>query len=303
MSMRRLLHAIDRAPSARELKLRVMDGVSALFGSGATGLYLFGPSGDVDEMHVSGVRDGFVLTYEQLGRDQDPILSRALETGTTMHDGSVYDRDGWPRSQLYRECGGPWQIKHYLCAPIVVGDHIIGTLNLGRRSEQHPFLDDDVANITTLSERIGDRLDAFTRADDTGDDFGKLRAERTRIRMHVDELEREAVQLDDDHTHAMWESFVDGAVVPVDTFDREDRTYVLLPAQDVTAAPSAPLTRRESDVVVRVAAGMANKEIAFELGISPNTVGTILVSARKKLGVTSRVKLVETVRRLGLTSS
>jgi len=301
VSVRQLLHAIDRATTARELKLRVMDGVTAAFGTGATGLYLFGPTGDVDEMHVSGVRDGFVLVYEQLGRDQDPILSRALDTGVTTHDQDVFEADGWPRSRLYRECGAPWQIKHYLCAPIAAGGRVIGTVNLGRRSEQHPFADRDVAGITAVCTRLGQRLDTLARStagDD--DDFGKLRAQRTRIRMQVDDLERDAIPLDDVRTGEVWESFATGGVVALDTFDRDDRTYVLLPARARRPAPHQPLTRRESDVAVRAAAGMANKAIAFELGISPNTVGTTLASARAKLRVTSRVKLVEAVRRLGL---
>ncbi|HEY0254652.1 MAG TPA: LuxR C-terminal-related transcriptional regulator [Kofleriaceae bacterium] len=296
-SLRRLLHSIDEATSARALKLAVMDGLAEELGTGATGLYLFGPAGDVTEMHVSGVRDGFVLTYEQLGRDQDPILSRAMETRSIAHDAVVYEADGWTRSELYRACGGPWQIKHYLCAPIVIGSEIVGTINLGRRSEQHPFGRDDVAKIETLRTRIASRLAAFARSDGD-DDFGKLRADRTHLRMHVDELEREAVNLDDDRAAAMWESFVDGGVVPVDMFERDDRTYVVLSVEDGEPVVRPSLTPRETEIVTRVAAGLANKEIAYELGISPNTVGTTLVSARKKLGVTSRVKLVEAVRRL-----
>lgn len=271
-----------------------MDGLTELFGTGATGVYLFGPDGNVDEMHVRGVRDGFVLQYEQLGRDADPILSRALTTKTVTHDGDVFAGDGWPRSRLYRDCGGPWQIKHYLCAPIVVAGIPIGTINLGRRSELHPFDRDDARTIATISTRIGERLVTLNNAGN--DNFGKLRAERTRIRMQVEELERAAVPLDDAHTDELWTAFAGGDLVPIDMFDREDRTYVLLSPPD-EPPPAPELTPREMDVVTRAAAGMANKEIAFELGISPNTVGTTLVSARRKLGVRSRVELIRRLTR------
>jgi DNA-binding CsgD family transcriptional regulator len=306
-TLRQILHDIAQAPSARDLKLLVMDQLAASFGVSANGLYLFGSDGNVSEVHTRGVRDGFILTYEQLGRGRDPILEHALRTGAATHDGVIYPGDQWRRSTLYRECGGPWQIQHYLCVPILVGGRIAGTLNLGRRSEAHPFGRDDSARATVVCRAIAARLEALAAEPEgaaaprpTIEDFGRQRAERTQVRMHAAALERQSLALADEQAGALWDAVLAGRVAPLDCFDAGDRTYLLLPNRSAPSPPRRPLTRREAEVVGRVAAGLANKEIAFELGISLNTVGSALLSARQKLGVGSRVELVATARRLGL---
>ena len=49
-----------------------------------------------------------------------------------------------------------------------------------------------------------------------------------------------------------------------------------------------PLTERERNVLLFLAKGKANKEIAFKLGITEGTVKTHVNSVRQKLGVSSR---------------
>lgn len=304
-----LLHGVARAESARELKLRVMDDVPDLFGAGATGLYLFGPDGNVNELHTRGVRDGFIFVYEQMGRGNDPILERALATRAAAHDALVFRGDGWQRSALYLECGGPWLIRHYLCVPILVDGQVVGTLNLGRRSEAHPFGPGDSADATAVCRAVAERLRALARAPEgasaterpTIEELGRLRAEQVRVRLHAAALERGGVALDAQAADALWSEVAAGRVTPLDCFDEGDRTYLLLPIVDArTPAPRRPLTAREAQVVARAAAGLSNKEIAFELGISVNTVGSALLAAREKLGAASRVALVATARRIGL---
>lgn len=53
------------------------------------------------------------------------------------------------------------------------------------------------------------------------------------------------------------------------------------------AQPESPITRRERQVLVRVAAGGTNKEIAADLGISHRTVETHRESIARKLGISS----------------
>jgi DNA-binding CsgD family transcriptional regulator/GAF domain-containing protein len=307
--LRKLLDTLARARSARELKLHIMDGVAEPFGAGATGLYLFGPDGNVNELHARGVRDGFILVYEQMGRGSDPILERALRLGEAAHDGTVFSRDGWKRSPLYRECGGPWQIKHYLCVPILVEGRIVGTLNLGRRSEAHPFGPRESAWATTVSRQIAARLQELVREPEnlsagsrpTIEELGRLRAECTQVRLHAIEIEKQGEELSADEAGALWDALAAKQIAALDSFDRGDRSYVLIPASEIDPLPvRRPLTRREIEVVGHLASGLANKEIAYELGISLNTVGAALLSARRKLGLSSRVKLVEAARRLGL---
>ncbi|WP_431999384.1 ATP-binding protein [Streptomyces sioyaensis] len=55
--------------------------------------------------------------------------------------------------------------------------------------------------------------------------------------------------------------------------------------------PSAPLTRRENEVVGLLTQGLTNKEIATELAIAPRTAGTHVANILGKLGFTSRTQI------------
>ena len=50
---------------------------------------------------------------------------------------------------------------------------------------------------------------------------------------------------------------------------------------------TAPLTKREREVLARIAAGMTSKEIAADLGVSLRTVGTHREHLAKKLSTSS----------------
>lgn len=63
------------------------------------------------------------------------------------------------------------------------------------------------------------------------------------------------------------------------------------PSKEPVAQPIAPLTEREEEVLVTVALGRTNAEIADELCISLSTVKTHLASLMSKLGARNRVEL------------
>ena len=91
---------------------------------------------------------------------------------------------------------------------------------------------------------------------------------------------------------------------------------VVLPAEDVAgvlagdergalrdgpnAAGVPPLSRREGDVLALVAEGLANKQIAFRLGISEHTVKTHVAALFGKLDAGTRAEAVVTAARAGL---
>ncbi|WP_336631291.1 MULTISPECIES: response regulator transcription factor [unclassified Microbacterium] len=67
--------------------------------------------------------------------------------------------------------------------------------------------------------------------------------------------------------------------------------------------PAAPvLTARETEVLGRVAAGDANKQIALRLGIGESTVKTHLLRIYEKLGVDSRTRAVTLALERGFLS-
>lgn len=60
------------------------------------------------------------------------------------------------------------------------------------------------------------------------------------------------------------------------------------------------LTPRQRDILKLLCKGLANKEIAFELGMSDNTVRTHLMLVFRQLGVRSRTAAASSARRMGL---
>ncbi len=62
--------------------------------------------------------------------------------------------------------------------------------------------------------------------------------------------------------------------------------------QYVEHRPDTPLSRRESQILQKVADGATTKEVALELGISPHTVKTHLERIFEKLGANDRAQAV-----------
>ena len=82
-----------------------------------------------------------------------------------------------------------------------------------------------------------------------------------------------------------------------------DRYFFTPPVPRAEAAvPDAPppLTAREQQVLVRVAAGSTSKQIAAALGVSPRTVETHRESIARKLGISSVAGLTRYVIEHGL---
>lgn len=94
------------------------------------------------------------------------------------------------------------------------------------------------------------------------------------------------------HAPDLFSIVVEGSWSLVDQFDRDGRRYLIA----CRSAPGAPtperLTVQERQVAAHLKRGAANKEIAFELGLSTPRVGNIVRSIKRKLGVESRSEAV-----------
>ncbi len=75
------------------------------------------------------------------------------------------------------------------------------------------------------------------------------------------------------------------------------------PAPEAPGTPAVPfgLTLREREVLVLVAAGLSNREIAERLYISPKTASVHVSNILGKMGVDGRVGAATLAQRLGLT--
>jgi DNA-binding NarL/FixJ family response regulator len=290
-----LLHAIAHAPTPAQLASRVMNGIGDALGSEKTGLYLLqAGTGRPSDIHVRHLPESFVVGYEQLGRDDDKVLAKALRTRRAVYDEQVLPGDHWRQSVLYRSFGARYRLRHYLCAPIVDGETILGTLNLGRSSDHAHFDAGTLADATAVGRAIGARL-ASLAAETSVDDPARLRALRALLRSGA---ASEQTSLSRTRADQIWRSLA-ARGAPLDCFDDGERRYLLLaPLEDSVAPPVAALTRRERQLLRLLAAGESDKAIAFDLGVMPSTVSTHLTAVRRKLGLRTRVALVAAARSL-----
>ena len=89
-------------------------------------------------------------------------------------------------------------------------------------------------------------------------------------------------------THAVRAAADGGSLIAPTVTTRLLRTFA---DRDTPPQPTSPLTEREEQVLLAVARGLTNHEVAAELYISLGTVKTHLGSLMNKLGVRNRVEL------------
>jgi DNA-binding NarL/FixJ family response regulator len=76
-------------------------------------------------------------------------------------------------------------------------------------------------------------------------------------------------------------------------YSREALSKCILEARlpvKLSTGPAAALTRREKEILIKIASGTGNKEIAVDLCISPYTVKTHIYNIYKKINVTNRLQ-------------
>jgi DNA-binding NarL/FixJ family response regulator len=89
-------------------------------------------------------------------------------------------------------------------------------------------------------------------------------------------------------THAVRAAADGGSLIAPSVTTRLLRTYA---DRDAPSQPTSPLTEREEQVLLAVARGLTNHEVAAELYISLSTVKTHLGALMMKLGARNRVEL------------
>jgi DNA-binding NarL/FixJ family response regulator len=96
----------------------------------------------------------------------------------------------------------------------------------------------------------------------------------------------------------------DAVVAPSTTRRLIDRFVPLLPGAGAEAPPDlAELTEREREVLVQVAAGLSNAEIAARLVVAEATIKTHVGRILAKLGLRDRVQAVVVAYETGLVKA
>lgn len=89
-----------------------------------------------------------------------------------------------------------------------------------------------------------------------------------------------------------WRALVAGRWSLVDSFERDGRRYLVALRNDAQVPGLRALTLRERQVLGHAALGHSNKLIAYELGLAPSTVSSLLKRGLAKLGLRGRSGLL-----------
>ncbi len=124
----------------------------------------------------------------------------------------------------------------------------------------------------------------------------RARAALRRAAVAVDRARGSLRRRDPETALATWQGLAAGRWSLVDRFESDGRRYVIAHRNDPDVVDPRALTLTERQVAGLAALGRSNKVIAYELGISVNTVGALLSRAARKLGVKSRADLARMIR-------
>lgn len=124
----------------------------------------------------------------------------------------------------------------------------------------------------------------------------KPRAAREDLRRAARAIDRARgpMRRDEDRALGIWRALCAGRWTLLDRFESDGRRLLIARENAPAAATPRALTERERQVVALAALGHTNKLVAYCLGISPSMVAAHLRRAVDKLGVGSRLELIQT---------
>ncbi len=114
----------------------------------------------------------------------------------------------------------------------------------------------------------------------------------------VEQAQSKRLREDAPRALELWQGLFAGTWSLVDVFDSDGKRFYAAHANEPVVARDRKLTRRESQAVLLMVAGHSDALAAYALGIAPSTFRVHLRRAMRKLGVTSRVQLVDLAKSL-----
>lgn len=163
----RFAGALQSALTREEVNQAYLSAVDRVIPADGLGLYeLDEASGGVRD--VRAVVEGDVLdTYEQIGRQDDPVLDFVVDHLRPIDSSRVASVDSW-ESCGAREALGGSGYAHSMEAPVLVAGSLFGTINFARRPEQSPFTGTDLASARLVGEQLGLATERALRFELTG---------------------------------------------------------------------------------------------------------------------------------------
>lgn len=266
-----------------------------------------------------GVSAFFLAKYDQVARETDPVLLEAIATRRPAYNLAMMSEAQWRELPIYREVFSLHRMIFLVYAPVVVNGAVVATINLGRSEGGEPFTTQDLADAGDLAGLLAALLGSLQRAEALDRELTLLRAafdlandpmvisDVHSASRHLNEAARRVLAAQPPDAHGFDEALIEvqtraghpdagsGLIERSVALDAHGALVSFLRADP--GPDSLPewirriVTEREAQVIVLVARGLHDAEIAAQLQLSVHTVKGYLRDIFKKTAVRSRVEL------------
>lgn len=316
-----------------ELERRVIATLGRVIHAPMYTIYLLDPrTGRPERAAPVNVSDTMLARYERLpeGRKTDPVLAHVLATGSAGYNMALMSTEEWLDSGVYTRVTGMHDMRHVVQAPVVCGQAMIGTINLGTSEPNRSYTASEIRLAEALARLVGVAVEGIRAREDLERELERAHAalELTGSAVVVSDPAALDVRLNNAARGLLTqvqggEERLYGLIASpgesrrgfsrhVDVESRDgDRgrlhaysrrvprdggalvTVLELEGEraERSAGPLHALTPREREIAALVVDGLADREIAEQLHLSRHTVSQYVKRIYRKLGVDSRVAL------------
>jgi len=329
----RFASALCASSDLVELEHRLVTGFGRLIHAPMYTLYILDPlTGRPGRVAPVNVSETMLARYERLpqGRETDPLLAHALVSGGAAYNMALMSMEEWLESPVYTSVVSMHDMRHVVQVPVVCGEIVVGTINLGTSDPDRGYTASEVRWAEALGRLVGVAVEGIRAREDLEQELERARAalELTDSAVVVSDPEALEVRLNEAARRLLaqlqgGEERLYGLIAPpgeshggfsrsVDVellrggrgrllgyssrLPREGRALITVLELDRErpgrlAGPLLALTPREREVATLVVDGLVDREIAERLYLSRHTVSQYVKRIYRKLGVDSRVAL------------
>jgi DNA-binding CsgD family transcriptional regulator/GAF domain-containing protein len=316
-----------------ELEYRLVTGLGQLIHAPMYTLYLLDPlNGRPERATPVNVSETMLARYERLpqGRRSDPLLARSLASRGATYNMALMSMDEWLESPLYTSVVRAHDIRHVIQVPVVCGDRVIGTINLGTSESDRRYTEAEVQLAEALGRLLGVAVEGIRAREDLEQELAKARAaleftgsavvlsDPGALDVSLNEAARRLlaqIEGGEDRLYGLIASpgdrrggfsrhvdvaFVGGGRGRLHAYSswllRGGTALVSVLELDrerpaSAAGPLLTLTPREREDATLVVDGLSDREIGERLYLSRHTVSQYVKRIYRRLGVDSRVAL------------
>jgi len=333
VALLRFAAALCSSTGLAELEHKLVTGFGQMIYAPMYTLYILDPvTGRPWRVAPVNVSETMLARYERLpqGRKTDPILARALESGGAAYNMALMSMEEYLESPVYTSIVSMHDLRHVVQVPILVGQTVAGTINLGTSDPDRGYTAGEVRLAEALGRLVGVAVEGIRAREDLEQELERARAalELAGSAVVVSDPGELELRLNEAAQRLLaqlqgGEEGVYGLIAPPpdspagfsrsadvellgggrgrlrgysSRLPREGGALVTVLELDAEqpgerAGPLIALTLREREVAALVVDGLTDREIAQRLYLSRYTVSQYVKRVYRKLGVDSRVAL------------